>query len=314
MSVVKEVYLKTWEEFVDLYDNYISRSEPYIFRGQSNSIFNGKFSKWSLLSSFNRIYSEPNSYKFATILLQHLDDDLFTHFYSKYAYQKIDYLNGLSKLSKAYYLQHYGIPTCFMDFTHHPLIALYFAISSIPGTSGATYNAEGQPISYSTSVDRDYLSIYRINYESLKKLFPYKEISIDNFDHSLRSYEIYLNDYTIANIILSLDLSPIDKMGDKCFYNIKAQESCFLLYDSHVVGNKGLIELIDFYFKLNPKVEFDTEIITVYNIAYNSLVPPLLKDRNVRQAIFKYLDLKQLTGKYLFDDIQGLRYDFNFFH
>ena len=102
----------------------------------------------------------------------------------------------------------------------------------------------------------------------------------------------------------------MNKVGEKCFHNMKAQESCFMLYDSHTVQNRGLVEFI-----LSLKcgtTSFDREIITIYNIAYNSLVPPRLKDRGKRMSIFKFLESRKLTGKYLFDDIQGLKYDFNF--
>jgi len=76
---------------------------------------------------------------------------------------------------------------------------------------------------------------------------------------------------------------------------------------------KNKISFEDFliqYGKING-LSLDEPILNIYNIKYNSIINRL---ENRKKNVFKFLNDKNITGKYLFDDIQGLKYDYiNFF-
>jgi hypothetical protein len=110
-----------------------------IYRGQSNSYSinqnksqrqldsnNGiDFKNWPLISSFDRFYL-GFSYHFSTFLNQQLEDNLFGARYGKHRFKEIFYLKDCNQLERIYYLQHYSIPTCFLDCSLSSLTALFF--------------------------------------------------------------------------------------------------------------------------------------------------------------------------------------------
>ena len=312
MRGFKNVYLENWEDFVDKFIQFENEQKKFIFRGQSNSINDKKvFQKWNLTSSFNRIHRKHKSYSFSTYLFQHFDSELFDIYYSKYPYVESQSLSSISLLQKCYFFQHYGIPTCFIDFTFDPLIALYFSISTLEGTSGGLYDDKGNPLFYSNDSDRDYVSIYQINVELLQKLLGSKEITESSFNiDNLESFNVCPNIFSGPNISLGLDLNPISSNSDFNNYNLKMQKGCFLYYDNE--DFKGCLEeFIELYCMINGVNNYDS-IITIYNINYNSLFK---KNQNPSaKPLFRFLKERKLTGEYLFNDIQGLKYDFNFFH
>jgi hypothetical protein len=312
MDAIEEIYLDNWERFVELVQKD-SNTTKYIYRGQSNSIDNLKFGRWSISSSFNRTYSHDNSFRFNSFISQQVNDDLFRIKYGAYKYREVNTLLKLDALSKCYFLQHYGVPTCFIDFTYNPLIALYFAISSLQGSSGGRYDEQGNCTSYSTSCNTDYISVYRLNYELLIKYLNIKSIGLNDFDIWLSSYELHLHEFADIYANVALDLNPTQRLHKEYSYNLHAQEGCFLLYDNRSARRLSFEEFLRSYL-LYKSIEIDAPIITVYNIGYNSLYAKMKSRQPSSISIFKYLESQNITGKYLFDDIQGIKYDFNFFH
>ncbi len=321
MSYVEIKNINSWREYVEIHEK-IDLS-PYIFRGQSNAIdAKGEFIKWKLESSFNRFYTKKNSFNFSSVLSQQLQDQLFNSFYSKYLYNNITNLTAFNALQKCIYLQHYGIPTCLIDFTFDPMIAMYFAMSGIQGSSGSTYQ-DGNSIHFSTEIERDYVSIYRINTKILESAFSIKEINTESFDSYLLSYETHYHRDTALNAKLGLVLKPEEDRN----FNLSAQKGCFLLFDNHNakdidIDGKLNVDFIRFlenhqkYYNLN----IAEPVMTIFNIRYNSFMRGqnrIMKngvlDPNYISA-FEFLRRKKFIGKNLFDDIQGLKYDFNFMH
>ncbi|MDE3183620.1 MAG: FRG domain-containing protein [Bacteroidota bacterium] len=312
MEVVKEIYLNTWEEYVELFKNFNSDKKEYIFRGQSNAVDRTKkFQKWELISSFNRNHFKLENYSFHDYLSQHFDSGLFKMYYGKYEYEKIDFLTEISLLEKCYFFQHYGIETCFIDFTFDPLIALYFSLASVQGTSGGKFDLDGNPLFYSEETDRDFVSIYQIDVSNLLSIIGIKEIKPETFSIlNLDDYLIYPTRYSSMSANVGLDLEPKSTKANN--YNLAQQKGCFLYYDNEDFQDS--FEKFLKLFVLDRDIKLSSSIIKVYNINYNSLFKKMRSRNHSHIPLFRFLREKELTGQYLFNDIQGLKFDFNFFH
>jgi hypothetical protein len=325
MAYIEVHHLNSWREYVKIHDSMDLK--PYIFRGQSNSINHaGEFLQWKLESSFNRFYTQKSSFSFSHMLNQHLENDLFKHYYGAYSYNNISEITCLNELQKCYYLQHYGLPTCLIDFTYDPLIAMYFAMSGIQGSNGTKYDGDGNCIVFSTSKGKDHVTIYRLNHEILNQAFSISEIDSGNYDNWLSSYETKFHRNERLSVKLALILNPLEDELECKNFNLKAQKGCFLLFDnSNGRVNDGNIHNVDFirflenHEKYFPK-EISEPVLTIFNIKYNSFIRGrnrvIINDSLDPDSIsaFEFLRQKGLTGKNLFDDMQGLKYDFNFIH
>lgn len=302
MEVVKEHYLEKWEDFTELFKDYNSEKRKYIFRGHSNkSLPNNKFEKWNLISSFNRT-QEYGGYSFSDYLYQQFNSDLFKDSYSEYAYEKVKELTKASLLEKCYFFQHYGISTCFIDFTLDPLIALYFALSTISGRNGGAYDGNGNPNFFSNESNKDYISIYQIDVNLLVNTLNIKIIDQEMFDLS-----------NIGNYEVGLDLQPLshsESLIDN--FNLQHQKGCFLYYDNENYGI-SFEQFLDLQCSLQH-IKLLQPIINIYNINYNSLYKKRQQSHPNQMTVFNFLRQRNISGQFLFNDIQGLKYDFNFFH
>lgn len=316
MEVLKEIYFDKWEDFADIFSCYNSEKKEFIFRGHSNYVNQqNEFIKWPLISSFNRQHRRLEAYSFLDYISQHLEENLFKMYYGGYKSDKVQSLMEVSILEKCYFFQHYGISTCFMDFTFDPLIALYFSLSALPGRSGGQYDDNGNPPFYSNENSRDYVSIYKIDLKLLRSILNIKDIEIANFGIAdLQKFEIYPSGYNNIHAFVGIDLDPVAKIGSILGnFNLKKQKGCFLFYDNEYFQQNCFEDFLTEFCK-EKAVEFGGNIITVYNINYNSLFKKMHSRNADHIPVFRFLKNKQLTGQYLFDDIQGLKYDFNFFH
>ncbi|HET7118264.1 MAG TPA: FRG domain-containing protein [Hanamia sp.] len=292
-----------WQEYLKKFENFNldSSNSPYIFRGQSNDIDkNQKFIPWNLTSSFNRYYSEWNL-SFFEFVNQQLENSIFRSYYSEYLGVTKTQLNSFNALQKLYFLQHYQVPTCLIDFTFNPFIALYFAISSIKGFSGSQYDNLGYPLIYPEDC---YASIYQLNCEILK------DVGIENIIdkngaflyHSDNAKYVFDNR---ENPIAFLDLNP--KSGNE-IYNLKKQQGCFLFFDNHN-RTHSFEDYLESKISSNS-IYLKEPVIIVYKIKWYTVFRNMA---NTEKTLFKHLKEKGIYGKELFDDLQGLKYDFNFF-
>lgn len=290
----------TWQDYLKKFENYNTKS-PYIFRGQSNSIERDKkFIDWKLTSSFNRYYFEYN-FSFFTFVNQHLEASLFKRYYSDYiAVSKTPLHDKFNALQKLYFLQHYQIPTCLIDFTFDPLIALYFSISSIKGFSGSQYDGLGNPLVYPKDC---YMSVYQINHEILTEFGIKNVIDVNGtFLYDNASYIFEKKE----SPILALDLNPT---APSEIYNLEKQKGCFLLFDNRN-NNQTLEDYLESEIKFRTK-DFKEPVIVVYKINWYTIYRNML---TVEPSLFSCLKEKGICGKELFDDLQGLKYDLNFFY
>lgn len=144
---IKEHIHIDWPSLVQSLEG--NQGDGFIYRGQSNS----PNTEWKVISSFNRHYSYSKTlYSFETFIEQQLSDYLFDY-YDSYSYEKMKDLADSSLCERLYFLQHYGIPTCLLDFTKDPLTGVYFALSGVA-------LSDTFPLPYS---DKDYISVYQLN-------------------------------------------------------------------------------------------------------------------------------------------------------
>lgn len=110
-------------------------NNKFFFRGQATS-------EWKLISSLRRFMEkkffedENDVRKFSKE--EHIDSlyELQEEILNEYAAKTVDHFNKLGFLAN---MQHYGIPTFFIDFTSDIFHALWFAISEIKNTNKTKY-------------------------------------------------------------------------------------------------------------------------------------------------------------------------------
>ena len=315
MQPISKIYLKDWQDYKSLFESYDNSSKKYIFRGHSNSINEkNEFIEWGLESSFNRKYKRSSVYSFENLLTQQFEPELFKIYYSNHRFPQIKELVNATTLEKCYFFQHYGIPTCFIDFTFDPLTALYFSITSIEGNSGGTYDNDGNLITYSEDQNRDFVTVYQIEPLEFLKVFNIKEINRSDFDvFNLESYRAPALTFSPNRPLLAFDLNPTSTASDQVInFNLQKQDGCFLFYDNKDIG-MSLEKYIEDYCKFE-NIQIDAPLITKYYINYNCLYKKRgIENRNL-DTVFTFLQKKGRTGEKLFEDLQGLKYDFNLFH
>ncbi len=130
MDIIKTIELTHWREFTKLKKKLCSGE--FIFRGHSNGYDNslGVTDEWKINSSYKR-YLENTQISFQHFIQIYLNERLFNMHFNIYKYSKTKSLINSTLIEKLYFFQHYGLPTCFIDFTKDPFYALFFAISGI---------------------------------------------------------------------------------------------------------------------------------------------------------------------------------------
>lgn len=283
-------------------------SSDYIYRGQSNNYSQHSFIEWQIISSYVRA-SNLKNISFNSFLNQQLQKDLFEIYYKENKFVTTNELLNTDLLTKLYFLQHYGIPTCLIDFTHDPEIALYFAISSLPAHSGGDFTRDGFPLYYP---DNCFISVTGINYKQLKL-----DLQIKNIDNNINvhydSYKYKIADKFINNIYLGIDIQPEMKLKHKNNFNITKQESAFIFYDNSKHPKYDLNSFLVDYYNQN-KIQLNKPIIKTYRIKYNDIFKPQNSKHPNFKTVFQRLKQKRKIGANLFNDFQGLKYDFTFFN
>jgi len=189
--------VELWHEKM-LDDNYYKADvwNPFIFRGHENP-------KWKLETSLYREYNKfhpeqdgekEDLFKKEKMLLRDFQRN-YNRFGEKNQINKFDYYEWFS------WMQHYGIPTRFLDFTHSFFIALYFASSNI---------------SFQEKEDEDALfSIYAINRVWLEKRYKdflpteikalYYDSNGDSFGKSLVIQDNIINGKDRFKAVINMD-------------------------------------------------------------------------------------------------------------
>lgn len=294
--LVKTIEYKDLDQVRQTFDNLFD--EKYIFRGQSNGSSSHN-ENWGLISSYKR-YFQNNELPFSSFIINNLDKGRFNSYFNNYSYPNSKKIASAPFIEKLYYLQHYGIPTCLIDFTKDPLIALYFAMATLKIPVVRQYS-EGGYISIGS--DR-YITIYQIDTQLLKDVFGVKEIVDRDFCWDYEQFSLPF--ITQSSIKLALDLNPIERIELLDNYNLQKQKGCFILYDNtQNVNSISLETTLEHINHDHLNIEFANPVIIKHNLYLDHL-----RSKGNRDSIFSYLKKdKGMTGMNLFNDIQGLKFD-----
>jgi len=310
-DILQIIEFSNWPDLVK--ELKTNSDESKIYRGHSNNytyemvkirnMYNRKviLDSWKLISSFNRYYSRYE-YLFRTYLKQQFADGFFKSVYGKYNFKEIDYLKGCSLIERLYYFQHYGVPTCLIDFTKDPLIALYFAISSVKANNGGAFDTDDNPYYHP---NEPFISIFEVNYKRISELLKVKHIEKDSI------ITIY-DDYDMYGCHIAFDIHPVQNCQPNLINeNLTRQKGCFILYDNNNADLTLERYIMGSLKKLGIKMEV---LVREYRLPYNKIFHKGILDDSKDTKLFAFLDHNNATGRTLFNDIQGLKYDLNFFH
>jgi hypothetical protein len=121
------------------------------------------------------------------------------------------------------------------------------------------------------------------------------------------------NTYYQRIAYIALDLQPkvsIESQHEN--YNLSNQKSCFLLFDNCNSNDIGFEEFVQSYI-LQNNIKLKEPIIEISKIPYNSIYSKSKRNHPESISLFRYLTERNISGRYLFNDLQGLKYDFNSF-
>jgi len=294
--ITEIVEYRTLRQVRKLFDK--TYDKKFIFRGQSNGYSNLN-EKWGLTSSFKRYYNNQEV-SFNTFILNNLDRGKFNLYFSKYKYPNSSLISQSPFIEKLYYLQHYGIPTCLLDFSKDPIIALYFALSTLKIPSVRQFNDNG----YISLGDQRYITVYQLDTSLLKEHFKVKEIVDRDFCWEYDQFSLPFS--TQSYIKMAIDLNPLEKLKSLDNYNLENQNGCFVLYDNtECVNDISLEETLTHINQDHLKMEFIDPVIIKHNFYLDQLRRP-----RSNESLFSFVrEEKGVTGQSLFNDIQGIKYD-----
>ncbi|PNW27410.1 FRG domain-containing protein [Formosa algae] len=296
--MVAEIIDLSLLEYLDIANKDEGHSD-YIYRGQTNG-YNGnnEFQIWPVISNYNR-NGQFKEIPFNSFINQQLENNLFDIYYKDNKFVEQNKLAKADLITKLFFLQHYGVSTCLIDFTHNPLVALFFGMT---GLEARTNEKRFQ---------NEHISIYQINYKLLKDKLGIAGLSnqlVAEYDSKykfelLRSKPIYLG----------IEEDPLSRNFQMPYnFNLKQQEGAFIFFDNWRNRDCDLISFIQDYV-INHKSHIEEPIVKVFNIKYNELYKPSLSKNPICKSAFQILKDRKKTGSHLFNDIQGLKYDLVFF-
>ncbi len=173
---MEEIKVSTTEELFKLLNELPNH---FIYRGHANA-------SWMLQSSLERMIGE----KWSTDMAKRFEDYSLLQFKPKFHLYDHENIEPKSKLAWLSIMQHYGVPTRFLDFTESPYIALYFALEAYnpqTPTDLAIYAIDYkkimiQSIAHISSKNKTFKEDYNSVYEKQDEIF---DDTIDTFNYEI---------------------------------------------------------------------------------------------------------------------------------
>lgn len=294
--LIQTVEYKDFEKFKAAFT--CTFDPKYIFRGQANG-YSSKTDTWDLNSSFKRYFSKKEL-TFRSFIVNNLERNRFDRYFSNYKYPNSKQIAKAPFIEKLYYLQHYGVPTCLIDFTKNPLVAIYFALTQlkIPAVKQFSQNT------YISLGENRFVTVYQIDTQQLLDVFKFKDIDDRNF---CWDYDQFVLPYsTQIGIKIALDLNPLSKIKFLDNYNLMNQNGCFILFDNTESSDSvPFDETLQIINDCHLKRKFERPVIIKHNLYLD-----YLRTKDAHESIFSFIfEEKRISGRTLFNDIQGLKYD-----
>ena len=181
------------------------------------------------------------------------------------------------------------------------MVALFFAMAGIQ-YKGSFYDPE----KYTHFNEDRFISVYEIDTKTLKKVFP----AIKTLNNEV---ELLKDEYRFSNsqpFNFALDIHP-NTSDSTINQNMKNQEGCFILFDSSF-KNPDLIKALEYDLQIrkddyNEDLQHVKPCITEHRFFLRDLITP-----NNKSLIHFITEEHGVSGKILFDDIQGIKYDLNY--
>lgn len=196
------VNLQNWQQAKDIFEKFNS-SKEWIFRGQANS-------SWNLV---------PLLYRFAKYTGELSIEEMSLNLFRKKAtdYSVVKKYNPRTSFEWLYMMQHYGVPTRLLDWTHCPYIATFFALQS------SSEQLTGSKFCAIWAVNQ-----YWCKRQALTRIKTISKYSNINEDADLTTDEHFV-DLFLDSYKHNLNfVYPLKPKPDNMFPRIKKQEGIFL--------------------------------------------------------------------------------------
>ena len=264
---------------------FTEKGDGFIYRGCSEA-------KYKLYNSAQRIYMNQELHK-------QVPEDSISEHYKNFITELIEncktWNNGVvSKLLKnsgidennaiAYlsYMQHFGVPTPFLDYSFNPYVSLFFAIDNL------NYNPSDNEID-------NYFSLY-YTYKDATMFQSWKYV----FDENLKKEDISYETIDANDMSIILPDNELYKIINSV--NIINQEGLFF-YNNHpwYPLERTYSEFVTFFIKEKGRPKFD-ELLMVDTVSgcfniHKSLIP----------AIRKKLNELGINKNYIYPDMTDFR-------
>lgn len=256
-------------------DNRIKKL--FMYRGHASA-------EYKLIPSIFRKYKKENDKKeyYKYFLLD--ENEMYMHFIkeAKSYIKNIDDNTNEGYLEWLVYAQHFGVPTRLLDFTHNPLVALYFACSKEEEDDGTVW-------------------IFNlINYRNFHSKLLKNEANVNK--NTTRNELIYEIISELKNGTLNCSKFPIQFIPYYLDERMSTQASSFLLWGQDERPFEDMIEKENYINISSAKNGVSIE----YEGKSEEFILKILIPHEKKKTILEELDLLGVNPKSIFPGLDGI--------
>lgn len=256
-------------------DNRIKKN--FMYRGHASA-------EYKLIPSIFRKYKKENDKKeyYKYFLLD--ENEMYMHFIkeAKSYIKNIDDNTNEGYLEWLVYAQHFGVPTRLLDFTHNPLVALYFACSKEEEDDGTVW-------------------IFNlINYRNFHSKLLKNEANVNK--NTTRNELIYEIISELKNGTLNCSKFPIQFIPYYLDERMSTQASSFLLWGQDERPFEDMIEKENYINISSVKNGVSIE----YEGKSEEFILKILIPHEKKKTILEELDLLGVNPKSIFPGLDGI--------